>query len=65
MRPRDLNVLLNIKDFHFLSDGLERGVIKKFVDWRDKNDTMLDRTFKFCIFPKRDILHMIANYQFI
>ena len=34
-----------------------------FVDWRDKIDIMLYRTFNFFIFSFRDILHTITNYQ--
>ena len=39
------------------------GVIKKFVGCGDKIETMLDGTFKICIFSYKAILHMIANNQ--
>ena len=38
-------------------------MIKNFVDWHVKIDTMQDRTFKFCTCSYKAILHIMANYH--
>ena len=37
-------------------------VIKIFVDWRDKTNTVQDRTVKFCTFSYKAISHITTRY---